>query len=299
MRVLADDSETESTATRRLRRVAAQIERLGDLKRVFDASSSESVAGRLFRRAWAALAIGVKAETVADAITADALIATELGAVDRDVLATAGLGADAIESLLLKALERAGPGGRLAILAAGPSPGVVDRLVRQPRAGATAPDHRRLILQPAETHGDHCLVVAVGGVLAADVYGADRATVFVAGLAHHLHNARLPDSGFAGETHLGEHLNGIVDRLFAHEIAALPERLRPLLHDALRLTGHADTPEGRAFHAADVMDRVLEVRHFERVARFRAEQALQEMQLVHAGPVQAFHMDVLRVAGLW
>ena len=60
----------------------------------------------------------------------------------------------------------------------------------------------------------------------------------------------------------------------------------------------ASSPEGRAFHVADVFDRVLQARYHDRVARFRAEQALDDMDLVHAGPLQAFHKTMLRRAGL-
>ena len=58
------------------------------------------------------------------------------------------------------------------------------------------------------------------------------------------------------------------------------------------------TPVGRAFHAADVIDRVLQMRHYEQVAQFTTAQALDDMELVHAGPTQAFHFAVLQDAGL-
>ena len=63
-------------------------------------------------------------------------------------------------------------------------------------------------------------------------------------------------------------------------------------------SGTRHTPVGRAFHAADVIDRVLQMRHYEQVAQFTTGQALDDMELVHAGPVQAFHTAVLRDAGL-
>jgi hypothetical protein len=57
-------------------------------------------------------------------------------------------------------------------------------------------------------------------------------------------------------------------------------------------------PASQAFHAADVLDRVLQVHHHARAAAFTAAQALDDLELVHDGPVQAFHLDVLRSAGL-
>jgi len=117
-------------------------------------------------------------------------------------------------------------------------------------------------------------------------------------MAHHLHNAALPDSGFAGEILLGRHLGPILERLFARELATLPPGLRARTEAALATIPDADTPGGRAFHAADVIDRVLQMRHYDQVARFTIDQALDDMGLVHAGPTQAFHHAVLREAEL-
>ena len=46
------------------------------------------------------------------------------------------------------------------------------------------------------------------------------------------------------------------------------------------------------------MDRVLQMRQYDRVARFTTSQALDDLELVHAGPIQAFHVAVLAEAGL-
>ena len=173
-----------------------------------------------------------------------------------------------------------------------------EALVRQPRAGATCPGKPRLVLEPSENHGDHCLVVAVLGTVLAGYYGADPATAFLAGMAHHLHNAVLPDSGFAGEILLGDELAPLMHRLFERELATLPEPVAGPVRAALATIGDAKTPEGRAFNAADVMDRVLQMRQYDRVAAFTTSQALDDLELVHAGPIQAFHHAVLAEAGL-
>ena len=60
----------------------------------------------------------------------------------------------------------------------------------------------------------------------------------------------------------------------------------------------ATTAEGRAFHAADVFDRVLQMEQYARVAAFETRQALVDLDLVHPGPLQAFHQDVLDAVGL-
>ena len=263
----------------------------------------------MFRRAWAALLAGRDPAAIAMQATADALAAARLGGIDRGVLAAAGVqGADATEVLVRSFDEVSGPvdarlrGTLRAQLghsySAGPAPAFAEALIRQPRAGATCPGKPRIVLEPPEGHGDHCLVVAVLAAVLAPRYGADPATAFLAGMAHHLHNAALPDSGFAGEILLGGHLAPILRHLFAQELATLPEPLRGTVAAALAHIPDASTPVGQAFHAADVVDRVLQMRHYDQVARFTVDQALNDMDLVHAGPTQAFHQSVLREAGL-
>ena len=177
-------------------------------------------------------------------------------------------------------------------------PALAAVLCRQPRAGATAPGRARLVVEPPESHGDHCFTVAAYGVLLAPVFGADPVAPFLVGLAHHLHNVALPDAGFAGEVLLGDALEPLIARLEERELAALPPDLAARLRDVLALRADAQAPESRAFHAADVLDRVLQVHHHARAAAFTADQALDDLELVHAGPVQAFHLDVLAAAGL-
>ena len=282
---------------------------LCDLKRVRDASSLDSMANRMFRRAWAALLAGQDLGAVAHQATADAVAAARLGGIDRAVLASAGLSAEEATAVLARSFDEvAGPldpamheelRGKLGLpFAAGPAPAFAEALIRQPRAGATCPGKPRIILEPPESHGDHCLVVAVLAALLSPRFSADPAAAFLAGMAHHLHNAHLPDSGFAGEMLLGDHLGPVMRRLFDRELAALPAPLREATAAALAAIPDATTAVGRAFHAADVIDRVLQMRHYDQVARFTVDQALDDMDLVHAGPTQAFHQAVLRDAGL-
>ncbi|MEK8106278.1 HD domain-containing protein [Micromonospora sp. M12] len=170
---------------------------------------------------------------------------------------------------------------------------------------APAAARRRHRLRPAtaggratENHAEHCWAVAVYGALLADDTGADPAEAFLLGLAHHLHNARLPDAGFAGEVLLGVHLEPVTDRLTERELAELPDPLAARVGEVLASRADAETPLGRTFHAADVLDRVLQVHHHARAAAFTAEQALVDLALVHDGPVVDYHRAVLRAAGL-
>jgi len=282
---------------------------LCDLKRVRDATNPDSLATRLFRRGWGALLAGLPVAEIAMAITADAVAAARLGGIDRIVLTACGLDKAEATMVLARSFDEvAGPVNPTLAAAlsthlgtlttAGAAPAFAEALIRQPRAGATCPGKARIVLEPPENHGDHCLVVAVLATLLAPHYDADPAVAFLSGMAHHLHNATLPDSGFAGEILLGDHLAPILRRLFDQELATLPGPLSGMTRHALDGIADAETPAGRAFHAADVIDRVLQMRHYDRVAAFTVDQALDDMDLVHAGPIQSFHYAVLAEAGL-
>ena len=283
---------------------------LATLKRLRDAQSPESVAARLFRRAWNAVLSTPDIATVALGTTADALVALRLGTMDTGVLGKLGVPAEAARAILLASFDqvadsvtpglreqlRSSIGGPIPVKC--PLPDFAEALIRQPRAGATCPGKPRVVLEPPENHGEHCLVVAVLGVLLSGHYDADPAAAFMAGLAHHLHNAMIPDAGFAGEMLLGEHLAPVMQLAFDTAFSSMPGAAAQAANCALRLTRDADTAEGRAFNAADVIDRIMEMRHFAEVASFTTAQAVDEMELVHAGPLQEFHYLVMREAGL-
>ena len=310
---------------------------MNDLKRVRVALSDPAgtVAADRFRGAWATLLEGHDPAAVAYSETAAAVAAARLAGIDARVLADAGLSdADAADVLrrsiaqwegVLPAplpaalaaaaadlpLADAATAGRLEELFAENDAGddagddpppfadVLDRLADAPRAGATRPGSARLILTPEESHADHCYLVAVYAVLLAPLYGADAATVFLASLSHHFHNAFLPDAGFTGEELLGEHLGPVMETFTERCLTELPGTLADEVREARVCLPDAETPEGRCFHAADVLDRVLQMDYFDRAAQFTTKQALVDLDLVHPGPVRDFHLEVLRGAGLW
>ncbi|SFP83052.1 5'-deoxynucleotidase YfbR [Geodermatophilus dictyosporus] len=289
-----------------LRPLLAEI---GDAKRVRVSGVPGSLAEQAFTRAWARLVAGEDLAAVAWSETAAAVARARLAGIDAGVLTTAGLSdAEALEVLRRGFDEVAGPLDpelRERLRAAlgplplpSPAPGLAGALNAQPRAGATAPGRPRVVVEPPESHGDHCLTVAVYAVLVAPVVGADPVAPFLLGLGHHLHNVVLPDAGFAGEVLLGDALERVMAALEERELAALPGPLAGRLRAVLALRPGADVPEARAFHAADVLDRVLQVHHHARAAAFTAAQALDDLELVHAGPVQGYHLDVLAAAGL-
>jgi hypothetical protein len=180
-------------------------------------------------------------------------------------------------------------------------PAFVERLIAQPRAGATHPTRPRLLLEPAESHGDHCGTVAAYGVLLAPAFGADAEVAFMIGLAHHLFNASLPDVGFAGDRLLDRFgvAEGVTQAAFDKAFAQIPEPLRSQAREALSHTKRVDTPESRTFHAADVIDRTLEMAWHAESAGFDLSDAIGRMNIVHEAPEQALQRQVLEAAGIW
>lgn len=293
-------------------RLLSCLGEVGDLKRITSAGRRGSIAARLFRSAWSSLLAGASEEDAAIRTSAAALAAARLGDLDTTGLAALGLPSAEAVSILRTAVGEFEPAldpqllVRLHGAAGQPDPtglpddlpSFVAALEAQPRAGVTCPGRPRIILQPAESHAEHCLVVAVYGVLLAPRYGADLGTVFLAGLAHHLHNAAMPDSGFTGETLLGPHLEPVMRRATEAALDELAPDLRARIVAARAILPDAATPEGRAFHAADVLDRVLEIAQHLRAAGLTMSEVLGEMGLVHDGPVKPFHDAVLAEMGL-
>ena len=287
------------------------LRELNDLKRVRVAGREGSLAEQLFGRAWAALVAGEAPATVALRETARALVGVRLPGYDAALLGSLGLAEADAAQVLQQALRDAGQplatdlvvqlAQAISIMSApvaGQQPAFVVQLAQQPRAGATHPGRPRIMLWPPESHADHCAMVAVYGVLLSPYFGADPGEAFLTGLAHHLHNAALPDPGYAGDELLGSHLPGLMAQATQQAMQQLPTALQPVVAAALDRTRVVDTPAARAFHAADVFDRVLEMAWHDQSARFRLHQALDDLNIVHAGFTQQFHQQVLLAAGL-
>lgn len=304
--------ELDERAALGVTRLAPLLAELGDLKRIRVAGRAGSLADTAFTRSWRRLLAGEDLPAVAVDETVRALVAVRLGGVDAAVLAEGGLAPADVSAVLLRAFDdvAAAVPDRESLRAAaghapvpdagrGPVPDFVAALVAQPRAGATCPGRPRLLLEPVESHGDHCLTVAVYAVLLAPLFGADRATAYLLGLAHHLHNAGLPDAGYAGDVLIGEHVQTLMGTYRERALGQLPPEVRAQVQDALPLLAGTRAPESRAFHAADALDRVLQMRQYARAAAFTLDQAVGDLQLVHEGPEQQLQLAVLDAAGLW
>jgi len=316
MTLRAADPGSIAESFRRLAPLRSLLGEINDIKRIRVAGRSGSLADQGFIRSWASLFCGESPGLVARRELAFAVASARLGGIDAATLSGAGLDRAEVETILRASLaEVAGPLGaswlasmELAIHElADPrswattqqaTPEFVGLLQMQPRAGATRPGRPRLVLEPPESHAEHCYITAVYAALVATGFEADLGMAFLAGLAHHFHNAYLPDSGFAGEELLGGHLNPIMDRFTARVFEQIPEALAPAVRAAREILADANTPEGQAFHAGDVVDRVLQMEQYARVAAFETRQALEDLDLVHPGPLQAFHQQVLVAVGL-
>lgn len=235
---------------------------------------------------------------------ADALAAARLGDLDGQQLAGLGLKDEAVLVVLRRAFDTVTPGldeGQVvwlrrvlgATLAQVDPPAFVTALATQPRAGVTCPGKPRILLEPQENHAEHCWAVAIFGSVLAPRYGADPRIVFLAGLAHHLHNAAMPDSGFTGEMLLGDDLDEVCRLAAERAMISLPEQLRGEVAAVRAILHDAATPEGSAFHAADVIDRVIQMAQHLRVAAVTMPMLLDDWALVHDGPVKTFQEQVL------
>ncbi|CAH1000443.1 hypothetical protein LEM8419_01596 [Neolewinella maritima] len=301
-------------------RTAGLMGELQDLKRLQPAHLSHSVATDLFLRAWQHILAGQDVEQVALDTTLRALLNILFPGVDGRFFTVARLDPPAITEVLRTALRRVCDGAVDSVLerqleqmvptlaqefAHLPAEQPIDVpqplrvLCNQPRAGATHPQLPRLVLSPPEMHSDHCLMTAVYAVVMAHRYGADYGTSFLGALAHHLHNAYLPDCGYAGEICLGAHLQAVIDNCRQEALSHFPTQLRPRILEALYHHERSDTPEGKAISAGDVLDRVIDVKWRTRAAAVTDQDILGELDLVHPGPLKSFQTELLSSTGLW
>lgn len=313
----------DQEALRGLRTLLIELE---DLKRQQPAHYAQSIASTLFVESWQRLLAGEDTGRVATTITTKAIISVLLPGCDAHFVREAGLDKLAVVEIYQKAL-RGSVYERLdaalyKLLWASIPPLVdayfeeatdnriseadfqqqawfVDVLCRQPRAGATKPGHPRMLLVPPEMHSDHCLTTAVFAVLLSPAFGAAPGLPFLTGLSHHLHNAVLPDCGFGGEVLLDEWLSDIITHARSKALARLDPTLAQRVSKAIDTHENLELAAGRAASAADVLDRVLDVKWRTRAANVRDEDILEELDLVHEGPIKRFQTEILSATKVW
>lgn len=300
-----------------LRALRPLLEDVVALKRVVQAGRSVSERG--FASGWQALATGRDPGDVALRDTRAAVAACVLGPIDRRSLVASGLSRDESRHVVDRAIRE-----RLAALdpalrdrleapllgskaereddAETCAPAFVERLTAAPRAGPTFPGMPRLGIPPTENHAEHCWSVAAMACLVL-LAGAhlDRALLgraYLMGMAHHFHNASLPDGGFTAEMAIGDHLDTVLATGRARGLSMLEGRLATDTAAALADLERVERPEAAAFTVADTLDRVLELVALENVANFSVAAVTASLKPVHPGPLQAFQDRVLTAAGL-
>lgn len=287
------------------------LRELNDLKRLYAYNlGASSFATAVFRQACEAISSGQPLQ--ADVWCTAIVSAARLGAITPEVLRDVGLDESERINVIANAISEHGalPQDLLDSLltasyaldkVSGPIPAGADwveRLAAAPRAGPTCPGKPRIALEPAEMHSDHCAIVAVYAYLLADVFGAAREDAWLIGLCHHFHNAYLPDAGFTGEVMLGGHLEQVIEVTRARVIESLPETISERVAELFREIDSAGSPLAKTFHAADTIDRVVQMEHYQRSSEFRVRDALLELNLVHEGAAQAFQYELLASIGL-
>ncbi|MGF1502760.1 MAG: hypothetical protein ACFBSD_13170 [Paracoccaceae bacterium] len=282
-----------------------------ELKRIRRAGRSLAALG--FARSWAGLAAGRPPAEVALSETAEAVAALTLGGVDAEILAAAGLAEPRIAEIRRDAIRARryalGPAVTERLSAAAPArvpktppPAFCARLEAEPRAGATFPGKPRLAPPLPENHAEHCWVTGVLTVLllgdGPDAPDDAVGEAWLLAMAHHLHNAWLPDGGYAAEMALGADLEPVLAACTERALGDLSEALQARVRGALAGKDDVGKRAGAAFTAADAIDRVLELEAWETALGFRLDVALGDRQLVHPGPLQAFQTGALAALGL-
>ncbi len=286
------------------------LRELGDLKRIRSAARDGTVATRLFEAAWSAWLDGGDMDDIALRAMAMGVAAARLGDLDHAKLGELGLSVGERRIVLMRAIDEvASPLARDLVDAlherldrplplARELPRTIGLLKEQPRAGVTGPGRPRIMLQPEESHSEHSFVVALYAGLLASAYDANPAQAFWNGMIHHLHSAAMPDAGYTGEMLLGDKLDDVIDVARSLALADLPSKYADTCRDHLTRIADDQAADAKAFHAADVIDRVLEIEQHLKRGAVTMSMVLDDYGLVHDGPVKSFHDRVLQDIGL-
>ena len=97
---------------------------------------------------------------------------------------------------------------------------------------------------------------------------------------------------------LGNALGGTIGRARERALAELPAALAADVRRVLLPIAGDATPEARAFHTADILDRVLEIDQHLRAARVTMDQVIGDYGLVHDSPVKPLQDRILAESGL-
>lgn len=256
-----------------------------------------SMADEGFRRAWTRLVAGEPPEAVAVTEVAFAAAHIALGPVDAARLAEAGVEADDRLTIYTAAAERTlGPlpqpiAAALEDIAEGLQPigesvQFVELLAGQARAGAISEGAARLVQPPEEMQSEHAWCVAAIGGLFEVRRGREPTSALLLGLAHHLRDAYRDPAAPAPDDQAA--------RSEARALAQCPDELAQTL--AAHLAHREDTALApvAAFLAADLIDRVLQQRHYANLAGFSLSDAMDTREFIGDDPLRTFQLEVLK-----
>ncbi|WP_108663327.1 hypothetical protein [Acuticoccus kandeliae] len=312
----------------------AELKRVGS-----ELWEGRSLADARFRRAWAALVAGATPERVAYTEIAVAGAHVSFGTVDGTTLTRAGVSTDDRRTIYHRAAARAlGPleppfDDAIESLADGftrpvPVPPFVTRLSEQQRAGAPKPIHRAaprapsyedglddvfaeyeaenarfdpmedLVdpLQAEERQSEHCWTVAVIAGMIQRWRGEPVWPAVLLGLVHHAEHAYLPTEG---PEYVHEYSEALRAASLEKALSECPRDLAETCRTLLAARQETTTTLGSAFNAANVVDRVLQQRHYANLAGLSLSDTADGHDVVRPGPLESFHLyvlDALRLA---
>ncbi|ORE96055.1 hypothetical protein ATO13_04315 [Stappia sp. 22II-S9-Z10] len=262
-----------------------------------------SMADEGFRRAFAALMAHEDADQVAAREVAAAAAQIALAPVNGPQLIAAGLDPDDRRVLYARAAARSlGPldddfAASLADALDGLAPETpafhaVDLLCSQPRGGALSEKAARIVRPPEEMQSEHAWCVAVIGALLQIRRGLSPGNAFLTGLAHHLPDAyalpaRTEDSMPGAESQRA------ATRALARALDPCPAPLATAIEAAMLRRHDLADPGAEAFVAADLIDRVLQQRHYANAAGFSLSDAMDAREFVTAPELRDFQLDIL------
>lgn len=288
------------------------LRELNDTKRLYARNlGSCSFATQVFFGATRPLHVGEHLN--ADVWCAAIVCAARLGAITPHILHDIGVNSDerlivyqnslkthtSLPQTVINVLLKATPGlDKISVEKAESTSEWVEYLAVSPRAGATCPGKPRIALEPTEMHSDHCILVATNAFILADIFGANKEDAWLISLCHHLHNAYLPDAGFTGEVLLDRQLQGIIDSQRSRVLKNFTKDYQMRVIELFKEIDDLESPLAQTFHAADTIDRVIQMEHFERTANFKVISALEDFNLVHDGAAQQFQYELLNSIGI-
>jgi 5'-deoxynucleotidase YfbR-like HD superfamily hydrolase len=165
-----------------------------------------------------------------------------------------------------------------------------------PRSGYTRTGKTKFLPYPRESQADHSLICAVISGLLARSIDMDFGNTCMASIFHHIHNALIPDIDHEIDT-----LIDVKEKQQLEDIALLKiandfsyrsrKKIFPIIH-AYR-QGELG-PAGDLVLEADFLDRILQLKYYEKILKFNLQSLIQEYDILNSGQLKYFQQDILR-----